>query len=201
MPLVTLCPACDLAHRRIAAPAFERTRCVRCHKPLQVARNTTIDTAIALAVCASVLMFLANVYPLVAMHVNGASRQTTLIGAALGLYDQHYKMLAVLVFLTIFVAPLLHVVTLLYVLVPLWIGRSAYGQNFVIRLISRVRPWSFTEVFLLGTVVALVRLAKFTHVVPGIALWSCVLLMLCLSAMTSRTSAEQLWQWAGQGRQ
>jgi paraquat-inducible protein A len=200
MPPVMLCPACDLAHRRTAAPALLRTRCVRCHKPLQVARDTTIDTAIALAACASVLMFLANVYPLVAMHVNGASRQTTLIGAALGLYDQHYKMLAVLVFLTIFVAPLLHVATLLYVLVPLRTGRSAYGQNFVIRLITRVRPWSFTEVFLLGTVVALVRLAKFAHVVPGVALWSCVLLMLCLSAMTSRTSSEQLWQWAGRGR-
>jgi paraquat-inducible protein A len=101
-----------------------------------------------------------------------------------------------LVFLTIVVAPFLQVVTLLYVLIPLWRGRSAYGQNFVIRLITRVRPWSFTEVFMLGTVVALVRLAKFAHVVPGIALWSCALLMLCLSALSSRASPEHLWRWA-----
>ncbi len=52
---------------------------------------------------------------------------------------------------------------------------------------------------MLGTVVALVRLAKFAHVVPGIALWSCALLMLCLSALTSLTSPEQLWRWAAAG--
>ena len=196
MPLVMLCPACDLAHRRTAAPAAGRTRCVRCREPLQRAHNTSMDGAIALGACALVLLWLSNFYPLVAMHVNGSSRETTLVGAALGLYEQHDRMLALLVFLTIVAAPLLQVVTLLYVLIPLWRGRSAYGQNVVIRLITRVRPWSFTEVFMLGTVVALVRLAKFAHVVPGIALWSCALLMLCLSALTSRASPEQLWRWA-----
>jgi paraquat-inducible protein A len=196
MPMVMLCPACDLAHRRTAAPAFGRVRCVRCREPLQHALNGSMDVAIALGVCGLVLLWLSNFFPLVAMHVNGSSRETTLVGAALGLYDQHDRMLALLVFLTIVIAPLLQVVTLLYVLVPLWRGESAYGQNFVIRLITRVRPWSFTEVFMLGTVVALVRLAKFAHVVPGVALWSCALLMLCLSALTNRASPEQLWRWA-----
>jgi paraquat-inducible protein A len=196
MPMVMLCPACDLAHRRTAAPAFGRVRCVRCREPLQRALNNSMDVAIALGVCALVLLWLSNFYPLVAMHVNGSSRETTLVGAALGLYHQHDRMLALLVFLTIVIAPLLQVVTLLYVLIPLWRGRRAYGQNSVIRLITRVRPWSFTEVFMLGTVVALVRLAKFAHVVPGIALWSCALLMLCLSALTNRASPEQLWRWA-----
>ena len=169
---------------------------MRCREPLQRAQTSSIDFAIALGACALILFWLSNFYPLVAMHVNGSSRETTLVGAALGLYDQHDRMLALLVFLTIVVAPLLHVVTLLYVLIPLWRGSNAYGQNFIIRLITRIRPWSFTEVFLLGTVVALVRLAKFAHVVPGIALWSCALLMLCLSALTSRASPDQLWRWA-----
>jgi paraquat-inducible protein A len=199
MPVI-LCPACDLAHRRTAAPASGRTRCVRCHASLQRPEDAAIDTAIALALCALVLLWLSNAYPLVAMHVNGSSRETTLTGAALGLFDQDYKTLAVLVFLTTVIAPLLQVLTLLYVLIPLWHKRKAYGQNFVIRLLTRVRPWSFMEVFMLGTVVALVRLAKFAHVVPGISLWSCALLMLCLSALTTHTSPEQLWRWAARGR-
>jgi paraquat-inducible protein A len=196
MPPVILCPACDLAHRRTAAPASGRTQCIRCHGSLQRAENARIETAIALAASALVLLWLGNVYPLVTMHVNGNTRETTLIGAALGLYDQNYRSLGVLVFLTTVIAPLVQVVTLLYVLVPLWRNRTAYGQNAVIRLLTRVRPWSFTEVFMLGTVVALVRLAKFAHVVPGVALWCCGLLMMCLSALTSVTSPEQLWRWA-----
>jgi paraquat-inducible protein A len=139
---------------------------------------------------------LGNAYPLVSMHVNGSSRETTLIGAAQGLYVQGYATLAALVLLTTVIGPLLQIVALLYVLIPLWRKRAAYGQTAVIRLLTRVRPWSFMEVFMLGALVALVRLAKFAHVVPGIALWSCALLMLCLSALASVTSPEQLWRWA-----
>ena len=196
MPPVILCPACDLAHRRTVLPPTGGTRCARCDAFLQRPDNAAIDTAIALAVCAMVLFWVANAYPLVGMHVNGNSRETTLLGAALGLYAQGYATLAVLVFLTTVAAPLLQVAALLYVLIPLWRGRAARGQRAVIRILTRVRPWSFMEVFMLGALVALVRLAKFAHVVPGIALWSSASLMLCMAALTNVTSPEQLWRWA-----
>ena len=195
MPSVIVCPACDLAHRLTAAPASGRRQCARCRAPLQRRENASIDTAIALAMCALVLLLLSNAYPLVAMHVNGSSRDTTLIGAALGLYAQGFDSLAALVFLTTVVAPLLQIVSLLYVLIPLGRRRRALGQNAVLRVLTRVRPWNFMEVFMLGALVALVRLSNFAHITTGIALWSCALLMLCLSALTSVTSPEQLWRW------
>ncbi len=195
MPSVIVCPACDLAHRLTAAPASARRQCARCRAPLQRRENASIDTAIALAMCALVLLLLSNAYPLVAMHVNGSSRDTTLIGAALGLYAQGFDSLAALVFLTTVVAPLLQIVSLLYVLIPLGRRRRALGQNAVLRVLTRVRPWNFMEVFMLGALVALVRLSNFAHITTGIALWSCALLMLCLSALTSVTSPEQLWRW------
>jgi paraquat-inducible protein A len=200
MPAVIVCPACDLAHRLTAAPATGRTQCARCRAPLQRSVSAAIDTAIALTVCAFVLLLTSNAYPLVAMYVNGHSSESTLIGAALGLYAQGYDSLAVLVFLTTVIAPLLQILTLLYVLIPLWRGRRAAGQNAGFRLLTRLRPWSFMEVFMLGALAALVRLAKFAHIVPGVSLWSCGLLMLCLSALTSMTSPEQLWRWAGRSR-
>jgi len=68
--------------------------------PLQRRENASIDTALAFAVCALVLLVLSNAYPLVAMQVNGSSRDTTLIGAALGFYAQGFESLAALVFTT-----------------------------------------------------------------------------------------------------
>jgi paraquat-inducible protein A len=200
MPPVIVCPACDLAHRRTAAPTSGRTLCVRCQEPLQRPESAAIDTAIAFTCCALVFLLLSNVYPLVAMHVNGSTRATTLVGAALGLYAQDYKSLAALVFLTTVIAPLLQIATVLYLLIPLRNGRRAPGHNGVFRVLSHVRPWSFMEVFMLGALVALVRLSNFAHVVPGIALWSCALLMIFLSALTSITSPEQVWRWIERSR-
>jgi paraquat-inducible protein A len=168
---------------------------------LQHRERASIDTAIALAVCALVLLMLSNAYPLVAMHVNGSSRDTTLIGAALGLYAQGFESIAALVFLTTVLAPLLQIATLLYVLIPLRRGRRALGQNLVLRVLTRVRPWNFMEVFMLGALVALVRLSNFAHIAPGIALWSCALLMISLSALGSVTSSDQLWRWVERSRE
>ena len=115
MSPVILCPSCDLVHRGTKAPEQGRTQCARCRAPLQRAHGAALDTAIALAACALVLLFLTNAYPLVEMHVNGSTRETTLIGAALGLHAQDFDTLAALVLLTTVIAPLLQIV----VLVPL----------------------------------------------------------------------------------
>jgi paraquat-inducible protein A len=192
--LVIVCPSCDLAHRAAVAPSSE-TRCARCRAFLQRPENGRIDTAIALAICALVLFLLCNAYPLVGIQSNGASRDTTLAGAALSLYTQGHAMLAWLVFSTTVLGPFLQITGLLYLLIPLRRGRQAAGQSIIFRLLTQVRPWTFVEVFMLGALVALVRLSAFARVIPGVAIWSCGLLMLALAALTSRTTPGQFWRW------
>jgi paraquat-inducible protein A len=81
-------------------------------------------------------------------------------------------------------------------LIPLRRGGRAFAQPHVLRVLTQARSWNFMEVFMLGALVALVRLSNFALISPGIALWSCGLLMLCLSALGSVTSTDQLWRWA-----
>jgi paraquat-inducible protein A len=200
MSSVIVCPSCDLAHRVGVAPASKGTRCARCRAPLQRPENGNIDVAIALALCAVVLFFLSNVYPLVTIQVNGTTRDTTLMGAALGIYNQGHTGLAALVFLTTVVGPFVQIASLLYLLLPLRRAREAPGQNTIFRLLAQVRPWTFVEVFMLGVLVALVRLSAYALVIPGVALWSCGLLMLTLAALTSRTTPGQFWRWVERSR-
>jgi len=200
MSSIIVCPSCDLAHRAGMAPVFESTRCARCRAPLQRPENGNIDTAIALAICGLVLFFLSNAYPLVSIQVNGAARATTLVGAALAFYAQDHAGLAALVFITTVAGPFLQICSLLYLLLPLRQSREAPGQNTVFRLLAQVRPWTFIEVFMLGVLVALVRLSAYARVIPGVALWSCVLLMFTLAALTSRTTPGQFWRWVDGNR-
>jgi paraquat-inducible protein A len=198
--VVIVCPSCDLAHRAGTAPAAERTRCARCRALLQRPETGSIDTAIALAFSALVLFVLSNAYPLVIIQSNGSTRATTLVGAALGLYRQDHVGLASLVFITTVVGPFVQIVSLLYLLIPLRRKRQAPGQDRIFRLLAQVRPWTFIEVFMLGALVALVRLGGYARVVPGVALWSCGFMMLTLAALTSRTSAGQFWRWVEASR-
>ena len=182
------------------APASASTRCVRCRAPLQRPENGSIDAAIALALCALVLFLLSNAYPLVVIRANGVTRATTLMGAAAAFYSQDHVGLAALVFITTVLAPLLQIAGLLYLLIPLRRARQAPGQDTVFRLLAQVRQWIFVEVFMLGALVALVRLSAYARVIPGVALWSCGLLMLALAALTGRTTPGQFWQWVDRCR-
>lgn len=201
MPSVIVCPACDLAHRIALAPTTEGTRCVRCRAPLQRPTDGKLDTAIALAATALVLFFMSNAYPLVTIQVNGVTRATTLIEAAQSFYHQSHAALAFLVFTTTVIGPFLQIAGLLYVLIPLRYKRQAPIQDTVFRLLNQVRVWTFVEVFMLGTVVALVRLSAYAQVFPGVALWSSVLLMLTLAALLNQTSPEQFWRWVESSRE
>jgi len=196
-----VCHACDLVHRRESIDEHARVCCVRCRAELYRTHSASIDAAIALAVTAVVLLMLSNAYPLVELQLNGSSRQTTLIGAALGLYAQGYAPIAVLVLVTTVLVPSFQMLSLLYVLLPLRRSRRAAGRNELFRALTRLRPWAMSEVFMLGALVALVKLAAMAQVIPGIALFSYGALMLTLSALTSVTPTEQLWQWVEESRE
>jgi paraquat-inducible protein A len=193
MPSVIVCHACDLVQRR--NPGATRACCARCHAELYRTNSASIDAAIALGLTAALLLLLSNMYPLVALQLNGATRETTLIGAALGLYREGYGLIGALVLLTTVLIPAFQLGSLLYVLLPLRRRRRAKRQNELFRTLTRLRPWAMPEVFLLGALVALVKLSAIAEVVPGISLFSYGAFMLTLAGLTSITPTEQFWQW------
>jgi paraquat-inducible protein A len=195
MSSVIVCHACDLVHRRDAIMDKARVLCVRCRAELYRTNSASIETPIALAATAAILLLLSNAYPLVALQLNGSFRATTLVGAALGLYEQGYAPVAALVFVTTVLIPLFQIAALLYVLLPLRRNGRARGQNEVFRALTQLRPWAMSEVFMLGALVALVKLSALAQVIPGIALFAYGALMLTLAALTSITPTEQFWQW------
>ena len=64
-------------------------------------------------------------------------------------------------------------------------GRLPGEFASILRVLQSVRPWSMTQVFMLGVLVSLVKLAHLAHVVPGVALWSFGGLILLLTASVS----------------
>jgi paraquat-inducible protein A len=91
--------------------------------------------------------------------------------------------------------PLAQILIFLYVLVPLRGKRRVPGQHALFRILTPLRPWAMAEIFMLGALVALVKLAAMADVEPRIALASYGLLMFTLAALTSMTPSEQIWKW------
>lgn len=194
--MLTICPQCDLAQNlRDLAPG-ERARCCRCHAELGSGFGRNLDAALAALATAALLLVFMNAFPLVEMRVHGATRITTLIGAVREMADRGRMPLALLVLTTTVLCPIAEVVMLALVLVPLRLHYFDRAGAHLVGFLHRIRPWSMVEVFMLGVLVALVKLAALAEIIPGPALWACGGLILTMSLLKVLVRAEDLWAWS-----
>ena len=197
---LTLCHACDLASRVGDVPAGGTARCPRCGSVLYRRIRDSLDRTLALALGGLFLFVAANAFPFLAMKMQGSVTHTTLSTGVRSLYEQGSPIVATLVLLTTILAPFLQISSLIFVLGPLRLGIRIPGQVRVFRVLRSVQPWSMMEVFIMGILVSLVKLLDMAQIVPGIALWSFVLLIPVLAAASSSLDAEWVWRRVGLAR-
>jgi paraquat-inducible protein A len=192
-PALIACHECDLLQREVPLAPGGAARCTRCSAVLY--RNTPdgLDRTLAYALAAAVLFAVANAFPIVGLDAQGNRTSTTLFGTVRALHDDGMTSVAGLVFVTTILMPALNIGALLYMLLPLKLGRVPHGLPAVFRLVDAVRPWGMVEVFMLGTLIALTKLAALASVVPGIALWSFGALMFLVAAAAASFDSHALW--------
>jgi paraquat-inducible protein A len=104
--------------------------------------------------------------------------------------------ISALVFLTTFLVPAIEITVMIYLLLSLKLGRIPAGFTVIMRILQSVNPWGMVEVFILGVLVALVKLTHYGSVVPGLALWSFGILTLLLAAAASSFDVRDVWDRA-----
>jgi paraquat-inducible protein A len=82
---------------------------------------------------------------------------------------------------------------MLYTMAPLQAGRRAPAAMWVLRNIRQFQPWGMMEVYMLGILVSLAKLAKMATIVPGVAVFAFMALIFTLAAMMAVYDPHQIW--------
>jgi paraquat-inducible protein A len=191
-PLIA-CPECDLLQYETPLPRGSFACCHRCGIALYRRTSGSIDRSLALTLAAAALMIVANTLPIASIEVRGERIETTLLGAVQVLYDQRRELVAALVFATTILAPAIELCAMLYMLLPLRIGRVPPHLSLAFRLAPVAREWGLIDVFMLGVVVSLIKLGNLADVVLGTALWSFGFLILLLTSIGVFFNPRELW--------
>jgi paraquat-inducible protein A len=120
--------------------------------------------------------------------------QTTLVTGIIDLYRQGMWEISLLVLLTTIIVPLLQLVMMIYVLLPLYLNRSPWKLGYVFRFFHNLEPWGMMEVYMIGILVAVVKLVAMAKIVPGTALWSFAVLILVLAAASASLDPRLVWE-------
>ncbi len=193
MPLVA-CESCDLLQRLGPVPEGHTAKCRRCGDVLRRRPRNGGERTLALALASLVLFAVANGFPFLSFDMRGLSTQTTLMTGVVDLWQGGKQEIAALVFLTIELAPLGQIALLLWVLGPLRFGRRPWLLPTAFRWLRHSQTWSMLEVFMIGILVAIVKLLALASVVPGGALWSFALLMVVLAGAVASFDREEVWE-------
>lgn len=191
-PLIA-CHECDMLQREVGLPRGGVARCGRCGAELYRSHLHSLDLTLAFTAAAIVLFVIANSFPIVGLKLQGQVMETSLFHTVRVLYDEDTKAVAALVFATTMLMPALELFAMTYLLLPLRLGRAPPYFALVFRTLQAVRPWGMVEVFMLGVLVSMVKLAHLAPLVTGIALWSFGALMLLLAAVAATFDKRDLW--------
>ena len=122
-----------------------------------------------------------------------------MLGGAQQLWQDGRGTVGALVLFTAVVAPALQIGFMLAIVLgarrepaPRWVG-------MLLRHHPTTAMWSMIEVMMLGVLVALIKIADYARVVPGIALYALGALVVVLAAMQSGFDPRAVWdriEWA-----
>lgn len=186
------CHDCDLL-QRIPNRQLARFRCIRCHALLYDGRPSGLEKALALNLAAIVFFLLANCFPIVAIQSTGNIIFASLLGVTDALHQQDMNLVALVVLATTVIFPSLDLLsTCGLLLFAKWRHLSA-ALVWLFRLRSAIKPWSMIEIFVLGALVAIVKLGSIADVTPGIGLWSLCTFIVLSAAVSHAFDPVEFW--------
>ncbi len=198
-PALIACQHCDLLQRLPDLAPGASARCPRCNKELWRRREDSLNRTLALTIAAALLYIIANSVPMLGLTIVGRNASTTVIGGARHLWDNNQVLVGVLVLFTAVVAPALQIGFMLAIVLGVHLKRTPRWVGTLLRHHPTTRTWSMIEVMMLGVLVALIKIADYATVIPGVALFVLWTLVFVLAAIQANFDPRLVWarvQWA-----
>ena len=192
LPLL-VCDECDAVYARESLAPGTVARCARCGALLGRGHRLTVENQLALAFAALIVFVIGNASDIVTLNLQGVHVEVPLYEAILHTWQTEQRAVAALAGATTLAFPLAVIVLRLWVLAPIAAGRRPAGFVSAMRALRWVTRWSLVEVFMLGTLIAVVRSAGIASVVPGAGIFAYAALTVLVTASQS-VGLHRLWR-------
>ena len=193
------CPACDLLQHVPPLAPGAKARCPRCAETLASRPADPLDRPLALTVAAAIVFLIANTQPLMGLEAVGRQASTTIPGGAYEMWVQGRELTAMVVAFCVVIAPAGYLAFMLTVLLAVRRPPAPHWVAGLLRWADFMKPWSMSEVMMLGILVALVKIAELATVTPGIGMYAVGLLVILLPAIMVNFDPSEVWrrvEWA-----
>ncbi len=194
------CHECDLLMPYPNVVEGEQAICPRCGFILTTQHKNAINRIMAFSVSGLIFLLLSSLYPFLSFSVRGQDRVVSLFQSIDILIIEQQLMLAMLILIAIIIIPAAFLSGVLYV----FVGLSYFGQlprygRSVLRFVLTMVQWSMVEIFLIGTMVSLVKISSLADIGLGLSFWSYIMFTVFMTLVLMHIDKVQMWQWVDNG--
>ncbi|MGH1487585.1 MAG: PqiA/YebS family transporter subunit [Cellvibrionaceae bacterium] len=190
---IIACAHCGYINRHAPLAHGGQLQCQQCEHVL-FSNKPHWDKRVSAFIITSIILFIcSNVFPFLSLEAGFTTQSSTLLSGVWALYRADQYLLALLVFATIFIFPLVELLALSYIFIGRYLKRRLPATRFCLTFLSHSRAWNMLDIFMLGVLVTAVKLGEQATLIPGIGLLSFVALIIILLLINLTINLHVLW--------
>lgn len=188
----TACEECDLLLPAVALSAGSKISCPRCGHTISDVAESPLAEPIAYALTSMIMLVLTYLFPFMSFSASGNTSSIYFYQAMSSLFANDFVSIGVFLLLSLTILPLLCLVLVTYIHIALYFDKSQLSLKHL-KLLQAIKPWMMVDVFLIGILVALVKIMSMAEVGFGLSFWAFVLFTLAF--LKTLTSIDLHWLW------
>lgn len=187
------CHECDWVSALPPLKSGEKATCPRCSYTLVRRHRYPAQRSMALAMSALVALLAAISFPFVSFSVSGVGNRIELTQTATTLIGFDQPLVAIAVIMTIVVLPVVYLISIIWLQFGLLRNHPLPFSRDIARSLSHLAPWLMADVFIIGALVSLIKVAGMAQVELGISFWAFCVFAVLLLATTQSLDADWMW--------
>lgn len=187
------CHECDWVSALPPLNSGEKASCPRCSHVLVKRNRYPAQRSMALAIASIVALIVAVSFPFISFTVSGVSNRIELTQTATTLIGFHQPIVAIAVIMTIVVLPAVYLFGVLWLQFGLLRDHPLPFSRDIARSLAHLTPWMMADVFIIGALVSLIKIAGLADVTIGISFWAFCAFALLLLMTTNSLDADWMW--------
>jgi len=188
------CPSCDQLYEIPPMVHGDKARCESCDHLLSTYRDHAYSHVVAYSISGLIFFVLACCNPFMSFKSSGLESVMTLPQTIAQIKGEGMWDLALLVACFILIIPALVLVLAGALGASLLAGWRNHWAKDVAKMIFHLQKWSMVEVFFVGVLVSLFKIAHMATVGIGIAFWSYAAFAIFFTLALSRLDTFQTWK-------
>jgi paraquat-inducible protein A len=167
-----ICDECDLLVTLGQLSEGQKATCPRCGYVFTRFFSNALDRMLIFALTAAICLLFSNLFGYVNLLVQGQEREISLLQTVQVLFELKEWALSVFMLVVIIGLPAFFTVLITWLAVAIKLRRVTPGTINLLRFIGYLRFWNMAEIFFLGILISMVKVATMAHIEVGLSFWA-----------------------------